>query len=247
MATFMSLLVFVAIIGIAFALKKLRDEHIRLRDHMISGAVSGTSSDEAQFEALRLELVKLSQKIDANSGDSAVKEELLVITKAIAKLLHQHEAGSSEVSALIGGLSELERQAVMAELGAANPDAGHNGLRKKITDAHEGNGGGGPELPKHLDPTPVPEPAPAPAPEPEPAPAPAPAPEPAPAPAPEPAPEPVPEPPPSFKAYRVKSGDNLSRIAREQGSTSEAISKANGITDPNKIAVGDILKIPISD
>lgn len=59
-----------------------------------------------------------------------------------------------------------------------------------------------------------------------------------------PAPTPVPEPTP--QVYVVKSGDNLSRIARSFGLTVEQVLEANpSITDPNKIAVGDQIVIPL--
>ncbi|MFM1561980.1 MAG: LysM peptidoglycan-binding domain-containing protein, partial [Roseibacillus sp.] len=63
-----------------------------------------------------------------------------------------------------------------------------------------------------------------------------------------PEPEPLPGPAPApanFKEYTVVSGDTMSRIARKHGVTPEAIAKANGISDPNKIGVGDVLKIPL--
>ncbi|MDE0593891.1 MAG: LysM domain-containing protein, partial [Roseibacillus sp.] len=62
-----------------------------------------------------------------------------------------------------------------------------------------------------------------------------------------PEPTPTPEPPPlpaEFTEYTVKSGDILSRIARNHGVTSDSIQKANGVTNPDKIKAGDVLKIP---
>ncbi|OFK25343.1 GH25 family lysozyme [Olsenella sp. HMSC062G07] len=45
------------------------------------------------------------------------------------------------------------------------------------------------------------------------------------------------------KKYTVKSGDTLSGIAAKYGTTYQAIAKKNGISDPNKIYSGQVLKI----
>ena len=44
--------------------------------------------------------------------------------------------------------------------------------------------------------------------------------------------------------YVVESGDNLTSIAEEFGTTVEAIVEANDIADPNVIVVGEELTIP---
>jgi LysM repeat protein len=44
--------------------------------------------------------------------------------------------------------------------------------------------------------------------------------------------------------YTVRSGDTLVRIASQFGTTAAAIASANGITDPGRIAVGQVLVIP---
>ncbi len=82
----------------------------------------------------------------------------------------------------------------------------------------------------------------------EPAPAPVPAPE--PAPVPEPPHEPTPEPEPDrssakFKEYRIQPGNSLSRIAQEYKVSAQALARANGITNPNRIRVGQVIKIPV--
>lgn len=43
--------------------------------------------------------------------------------------------------------------------------------------------------------------------------------------------------------YTVKSGDNLSSIAKKYGTTYQAIAKLNGISNPNKIYVGQKLRV----
>ncbi len=48
----------------------------------------------------------------------------------------------------------------------------------------------------------------------------------------------------SAKFYKVKPGDTLSQIAERFGVSMQAIMEANGITDPDAIYVGQILRIP---
>ncbi len=50
----------------------------------------------------------------------------------------------------------------------------------------------------------------------------------------------------SKEPYRVKAGDSLGGIAALFNSTIEDIIKENNITDPNAIAVGDLLQIPVN-
>jgi len=47
----------------------------------------------------------------------------------------------------------------------------------------------------------------------------------------------------SASTYTVKSGDNLSTIAASHGTTSAAIASLNGISNPNYIYVGQVLKL----
>lgn len=44
--------------------------------------------------------------------------------------------------------------------------------------------------------------------------------------------------------YKIKSGDTLSRIAAQNGTTVAALAAANGISDPNKIRAGQSITIP---
>lgn len=46
------------------------------------------------------------------------------------------------------------------------------------------------------------------------------------------------------KIYTVKAGDTLSGIAQAYGTTYQLIAQVNGIADPNKISVGQVLTIP---
>lgn len=64
------------------------------------------------------------------------------------------------------------------------------------------------------------------------------------APKPAPAPAPAPQPAPSKGVvYVVKSGDNLGSIARAHNTTVSAIAAANGISNPNRLSVGQKLTI----
>jgi LysM repeat protein len=241
--------ILIALITIAMALRKLRTEHFGLRDAVVGGAGRAVQIDDETIQSLRAEVEALSEKLEsANSAEAAM--DRLIIKEALAKLLHQHEAGSTEISDLIGGLTDQERLTFMTEFGTADPSAGHAGIREQIAAVHEGNGHGTeveptppptPELPSTPEPTLTPEPPPTPEPTLTP--------EPPPTPEPPLTPEPTltPEPPPlpaDFTEYTVKSGDILSRIARNHGVTLDSIQKANGVINPDKIKVGDVLKIP---
>jgi LysM repeat protein len=46
------------------------------------------------------------------------------------------------------------------------------------------------------------------------------------------------------KTYRVLAGETLFSIARKLGVTSTALAELNGITNPNLIRAGQILKVP---
>jgi LysM repeat protein len=45
------------------------------------------------------------------------------------------------------------------------------------------------------------------------------------------------------KTYTVVKGDNLTKIAKANGTTVAALVKLNGIKDANKIAIGQVLKV----
>ena len=45
-------------------------------------------------------------------------------------------------------------------------------------------------------------------------------------------------------AYIVQAGDNLDRIAKSHGTTWQALAKLNGLPDPNRLKVGQVLKVP---
>ena len=45
------------------------------------------------------------------------------------------------------------------------------------------------------------------------------------------------------KTYTVVKGDNLTKIAKANGTTVAALVKLNGIKDKNKINIGQVLKV----
>lgn len=62
-----------------------------------------------------------------------------------------------------------------------------------------------------------------------------------------PTPEPTPEPAPTAQTYTIKTGDTLSRIARDFGITLDELLAANTetIVNPDRISVGDVIIIPV--
>ena len=51
----------------------------------------------------------------------------------------------------------------------------------------------------------------------------------------------------TFISYSVASGDTLIKIAKRYGTTYQEIARINGISNPNIIRVGQVLKIPCSN
>lgn len=50
----------------------------------------------------------------------------------------------------------------------------------------------------------------------------------------------------NYTTYTVKKGDTLSKIANKYGTTYQKLATYNGISNPNKINVGQVIKIPTS-
>ena len=50
----------------------------------------------------------------------------------------------------------------------------------------------------------------------------------------------------SYKTYTISSGDTLSKIAKRFGTTYQEIARINGISNPDIINVGQVIKIPYS-
>ncbi|MCH2065328.1 MAG: LysM peptidoglycan-binding domain-containing protein [Roseibacillus sp.] len=237
------LVVLISLIAVAFVLRKLRDEHMNLRAEVVSELNSTVHPEESSLTGLQAQLGALERRLKEEEdakGAPLSDEQYHVILRALATLLHQHEAGSSEISALLEKFPEAERQKFMAELEAADTEAGHAGLWRRIDEI---------EVPET-----IPEPAPESAPEP--------ATEPAPESAPEPAPEPATEPAPAhgseflplpgegaqdFKDYTVEPADTLSELSRIYKVSLSSLIRANDIANPDLILIGQVLKIPVSE
>ena len=182
--------------------------------------------------ALREELDDLRSELSQTLSQSTLalrdslrdaKSERDILRRSLARLLKKTGSSDQEIDELLVGLTSAERETLLEELKALHP----------------GNGSSDPTPPT---PTPTPTP-PTPTPTPTPTP-PQPEPEPGPEPEPEPEPEPAPSGDPEFTEYRVKSGDNLLRIAREHGVTVDAIVKASNLRNPDRLSIGQVLKIP---
>jgi LysM repeat protein len=51
----------------------------------------------------------------------------------------------------------------------------------------------------------------------------------------------------SFITYKIVKGDTLSEIAQRYGTSYQEIARINGIANPNKIQIGQIIKVPGSN
>lgn len=49
---------------------------------------------------------------------------------------------------------------------------------------------------------------------------------------------------PSYRTYTVQSGDTLSSIASKYGTTTKVLQDLNNISDPRKLHIGQVLKVP---
>ena len=59
-----------------------------------------------------------------------------------------------------------------------------------------------------------------------------------------PTPQPDPTPQPTI-TYRIQPGDTLGGIAARYGTTVPALAQLNGITNPNRIYAGQVIRIPV--
>ena len=134
--TVIGLAVLVAVILMAAALKKLRDEHIKLSGLVADDLEVRRQGDPAGRQLLDARIAALESKITdrdvGESGSADAKLEKRLLIRSLAILLHQHGAGSSEISTLIGGFSESERKQFMAELATIDEGAGHDEARHHL-------------------------------------------------------------------------------------------------------------------
>jgi GH25 family lysozyme M1 (1,4-beta-N-acetylmuramidase) len=60
------------------------------------------------------------------------------------------------------------------------------------------------------------------------------------------APTPAPQPTQNFVNYTVVAGDTLSSIANRYGTTYQYLAQINNIPDPNRIYIGQVIKVPVN-
>lgn len=300
-AGLVGVVVLLAMITMAQSMIELRKELFGVQQAVndLSGGESAGLREE--IAALRNEIDTLARSFEGvDAADRAAMADRIEIRKALARLLHQHESGPSEIAALLMDLNDSERAAFVAELGATELFEGHLALRRELEKDSGGNGGGGGEelAEGPSDPTPLPT-------NPEGTPAedallpddPAvpdggltpllgegeeesdPLPETvdiAPLPDGPSLDEPADQDPPGgeseppegeedraeesdpdsdqpdppevvYTTYTVVTGDSLLKIARKHDVSAEALAALNGISNPNLLRVGQVLKIPVPD
>lgn len=228
-----------ALIVMASVLKKTRTEIWDLRDTVDAlrqsppPAAPGPAVDTAELKEVRTSLSglqveqgklredlseTLSQSTLAlRAADRDATADRNTMRKALARVLLESKAAPSEISALLAVLSTEERTALEAELGAtpsATPPENDPGPENTGTPSGTGQADPPEEDPPNIPPAPD---------KPETA-----------------------EPPPVAKeiTYTVRPGDSLSKIARDHGISQSKLLNANNITNPNRIAIGMVLKIP---
>ena len=218
----MGAVVLLAVGWIAISLNDLKEDLASLQQ-----------DDSKEIVALKAELAVLKQE---------TREEFHDVKETLSDVWHQHKPAELEFMGVLASLSAREREALL------------DALESLEGSSQSSNGDG--VLPS----APNSGPAPAPSsqdPVPEPAEESGAGPDSTSVPAEEPGagsdstPEPAEDPgSPSeevtanFKEYRIQPGDSLSHIAQKHEVSAEALARANGITDPDRIRVGQVLRIP---
>ena len=189
------------------------------------------------------QVVILDAEIEALKKEAG--EEFQSLKEALSRIWHQHKPAELEIMGFLASLDPEQRKSLLAALESLNgeEEPGFTGSASEPTAEPALVSPSKPVLVSPVRPPPEP---PAESPEP-----PVESPEP-PAESPEPPAE-SPEPPAEssaegsirFKEYRIQPGDSLSRIAQKHKVSAEALARANEITDPNRIRVGQVLRIPL--
>jgi len=217
------------------------------------------------------QVVILDAEIEALKKEAG--EEFQSLKEALSRIWHQHKPAELEIMGFLASLDPEQRKSLLAALESLNgeEEPGFTGSASEPTAEPALVSPSKPVLVSPVRPPPEP-PAESPEPPAESPEPPAESPEP-PAESPEPpveSPEPPaesPEPPAEspappaespappaessaegsirFKEYRIQPGDSLSRIAQKHKVSAEALARANEITDPNRIRVGQVLRIPL--
>jgi nucleoid-associated protein YgaU len=180
------------------------------------------SLEDLKDELRSLEEEESEEIAVLSAGLAALKqetgEEIHSVKGTLSGIWHQHKPAELEFMGFLASRNVEEREALLAALEALDG-------RSRSSTGEEGLSG-------EFVPAPTPEPAPAPEPVS--------------------APEREPEskgatdgPAKKFKEHRIQPGDSLSRIAKEYKVSTQDLARANGITNPNRIREGQVIKIPV--
>ncbi len=178
------------------------------------------SLEDLKDELRSLEEEESEEIAVLSAGLAALKqetgEEIHSVKGTLSGIWHQHKPAELEFMGFLASRNVEEREALLAALEALDG-------RSRSSTGEEGLSG-------EFVPAPTPEPAPAP----------------------EPVSAPEPEskgatdgPAKKFKEHRIQPGDSLSRIAKEYKVSTQDLARANGITNPNRIREGQVIKIPV--
>jgi len=214
----MGLIVLLLLGWMAISLNELEEDVESLRQ-----------DDSKEIIALQAELAALKQETEQDFHD--VKETL-------SGVWHRHKPGELEIMGILASLDAGEREALLAALESPAGSSRSSSGKAEVRGASSSPLASPSRIPEPAedsgeDPVPVPEPVEVPG-EPR---------------------EPVPEPAGDqesggeggtarLREYRIQRGDSLSGIAQKHAVSAEALARANGITDPDRIRVGQVLSIP---
>ncbi|MEC9056073.1 MAG: LysM domain-containing protein, partial [Verrucomicrobiota bacterium] len=226
MVAIIGLVALLSLIAMALVLRGLREEVIVLRA-MVEGA------KQSVVVPARGEIIGLKERLEVLEGtmreeeftESVPSEKEIQFRNAalrtLAKLLHQHEAGPSEIAELIGDFPEAEREKLVEYLVSEMPEAPSQGAGIAEAELKKA-----PAPVVELDSIPIQ------------------------AHGSEPvsevfsASESGPSIPVKMREHAVQPGETLSGIARYYSVPVPKIMKLNEIDNPDRIRVGRVLEIP---
>ena len=230
MVAIIGLVVLLSLIVMALVLRGLREEIVVLRA-MVEGARQsvvvpergGLIGLEERLEALEgaVREAELTGEPEPSKKDTKFRNAAL---RTLAKLLHRYEAGSSEITELVGDFPAAEREKLIGYLASETPevpvrDAGiaEEELKKAPSPVVESD-----SIPIQAHGS---------------------------EPVSEESPYSSPGPPNLLKtrSHTVQPGETLSWIAGFYGMTVSKIMEANGIDNPDRIRVGRVLEIPFTE
>ena len=218
----MGAVVLLAVGWIAISLNDLKEDLASLQQ-----------DDSKEIVALKAELAVLKQE---------TREEFHDVKETLSDVWHQHKPAELEFMGVLASLSARERDALLDALESLEGSSQSSNGEGVLPSAP--NSGPAP-APSSQDPVPEPaeESGSGPDSTPEPAEEPGAGSDSTPEPAEDPG-SPSEEVTANFKEYRIQPGDSLSHIAQKHEVSAEALARANGITDPDRIRVGQVLRIP---